>query len=409
MISVLGVLGIAYGARIFNEHAVTLKTLHSTQAFWIAEAGIQAAAWDYDHNQCQGMTNLATSLPCTDCASCGVGLRLFTGNLAAGDYSVTFDQDTKTYISTGSAYRGTDANRHFMASRKIKVLFGRDYVFGHAAFAQGEMTINNGSSVDSYNSNNGLYNGASAGSKGNMGTNGTSVNVIDIGNNSTIMGIVSTGPGGTVDYMPSKVNITGGITHTNDVYLEPVSVPSDLQSATYLGTLNVAGTTTLSAGKYRYDTIAIGNAGTLTIDGDVELYLTDPVKSFTTGNNTVAININNGATLTIFAEGKIDFGNKAIINNLTPNKPASSLMIYSLYDNPADPNGVIIDNNNEFYGAVYAPLTNVTISNNAAFFGATVGKEVTLSNNGMLHYDEALALIKAPWQPSELRDWQEQF
>jgi hypothetical protein len=242
-----------------------------------------------------------------------------------------------------------------------------------------------------------------------MGTNGTSVSVIDIGNNTTIKGIVSTGPGGTVDYMPSKVNITGGITHTNDVYLEPVSVPSDLQSATYLGTLNVTGTSNLATGKYRYDTISIGNAGTLNINGNVEVYLTNPATAFTTGNNTVAINIADGASLTIYSEGVIDFGNKAIINVLTANKPTSSLQIYSLYDDTSNPNGVIIDNNNVFYGAVYAPLTNVIVSNNADFFGAVVGKEVTQSNNGTLHYDEALSSLQVPWQAAELRDWQEQF
>ena len=409
MIAVLATLAIAYGARIFNEHAIVLKNIYSTQAFWIAEAGIQAAAWDYDHNECKGMINQATGLTCTSCFACGIGPKLFTGSLAAGDFSVTFDQDTKTYVSTGSAYRGTGSNRHWMASRKIKVIFGRDYIFGYAAFAQGEMVINNGSTIDSYNSMFGLYNPATHGSQGNMGTNGTSINVIDIGNNATIYGGVSTGPGGTVDYMPSKVNITAGITHSNDVYLEPVSVPADLQSAAYLGTLNIAGTTSITSGKYRYDAISIGNAGTLNIDGDVELYLTNPTTAFTTGNNTVAININAGASLKIFSEGKIDFGNKAIINNNTVNKDTSKFMIYSLYDDPNDTNGVIIDNNNEFYGGVYAPLTKVTVSNNAAFFGAIVGNEVTLSNNGMVHYDESLSLIKAPWQPAELRDWQEQF
>jgi predicted acyltransferase (DUF342 family) len=409
MVAVLATLAVAYGARIFNEHAVTLKTVYSTQAFWVAEAGIQGVAWDYDHNDCKGMVNQGTGTPCVSCVSCGTGSRLFTGTLATGDYSVTFDPVTKVYVSTGSSYRGTGSNRHFMASRKIKVLFGRDYIFGYAAFSQGEMVIANNSMIDSYNSTNGLYNVATSGQKGNMGTNGTFVSVIDIGNNATINGSVSTGPGGTVDYMPSKVTITGGVTHTNDVYLEPVSVPSDLQTATYLGTLNVAATTTISSGKYRYDTISIGNNGTLNISGDVELYLTNPVTAFTTGNNTVAININDGASLTIFSEGKVDFGNKAIININTVNKPTSSLMIYSLYDDPADPNGVIIDNNNEFFGAVYAPLTNVTVSNNAAFFGAIVGNEVSLSNNGMMHYDEALGSIEAPWQPEELRDWQEQF
>jgi Tfp pilus assembly protein PilX len=410
MIAVLSTLAIAYSSRIFNEHSVMLKTVYSTQAFWIAEAGIQKAAWDFDRNQCRGMTNQGTGQVCVNCDSCGTGTRIFTGSLNAGDFSVTFDPSTKTYVATGSAYRGTGTNKSFMASRKIQVLFGQDPIFGYAAFSDGEMTIRNNSRVDSYNSNNAVYALATSGSRGNMGTNGTSVNVIDIGNNSTIQGVVSTGPGGTVDYMPSKVAITGGITHTNDVYLEPVSVPSALQSAAYLGTLSLAtGTIDLTAGKYRYDSVIIGNDGTININGDVELYLTNTATAFQTGNNLVAININAGASLKIYSEGKVDFGNKATINNLTTNKATKNLMIFSLYDDTTDPNGVIIGNNNEFYGAIYAPLTNVTVSNNSAFYGSVVGKEVDLNNNGTMHYDEALSLIGAPWQPAELRDWQEKF
>jgi hypothetical protein len=405
VVVVLTVLGLGYGSHIINENAVARRNLASTQAFWITEAGIQKAAWDYDHNQCHGMRNAGTGTACTSCESCGIGLTLYTGTLGNGDFSVTFDRDTKTLISTGSVWQGGVGNI-LLARRKIKVFFGRDYIFGYAAFSQGTMVISNNSHIDSYNSANGPYNPATAGSRGNMGTNGSAVNVIDIGNNAIIHGSVSTGPGGTVDYQPSKVTITGGITHTNDVYIEPVSVPAALQTTTFSGILNVTATTDLAAGSYRFDKITIGNNGTLNINGPVEIYLTNATTGLTTGNNTVAINVAPGASVVIYTEGKVDLGNKVMINNTNANPKPADFQIYSLFSGS---DGVVIDNNNVFYGTVYAPLTDVEVSNNGQFFGSIVGDEVEVSNNGIMHYDEALGEMQAPWQPAEPRDWQEQF
>lgn len=406
VITVLSILCASYGGLIIHESSTAQRNIYATQAFWISEAGIQKAAWDYDQNQCRGMTHAGSGAPCVSCTSCGVGIRLYTGTLGNGDYAVTFDPDTKTYVSTGSAWQGDGTGRKLMSRRKIKVFFGRDFIFGYSAFSQGTMVINNGGHVDSYNSGSGAYDAATAGANGNLGTNGSSVNVIDIGNNSIINGSVSTGPGGTVDYTPSKVSITGGITHTNDVYLEPVTVPADVQGAVYSGTLTVSGTTELSAGTYAYDKIILDNDGTLNITGDVKIYLTDTATALTSGNNTAAFNLSSGASVVIYTEGKIDLGNKVEINNNNVNPHPSNFQIYSRY---AGTDGVVINNKNVFYGAVYAPLTDVEISNNGEFFGSVVGGEVKVSNNGTLHYDEALASLQAPWQPAAVRDWQEQF
>jgi hypothetical protein len=403
VVAAMTVLCAGYGMRILNESSIAQKNVRATQAFWVSEAGVQKAVWDYNNNQCRGMTNGGT--PCVSCTSCGSGTRLFTGTLGNGDYSVRVDPDTKTYTSTGSVWHGSGVDKKLLAVRKIKVFFGRDAIFGYAAFSQGELTISNNSHIDSYNSANGTYQVATAGDQGNMGTNGSSVNVVDIGNNSTIHGSVSTGPGGTVDYMPSKVSITGGITHTNDIYLEPVSIPSDFDGVSYLGPLSVSGTTTLSAGTYHYDKIAIGNNGTLNITGDVKLYLSNTTTGLTTGNNTVAFNIATGGSVTIYTDGKVDLGNKVVINNNNANPEPADFVIYSRY---AGDDGVIIDNNNTFYGAVYAPLAKVELSNNGAMFGSMVGSEVEISNNGELHYDQALGSLFAPWQANALRDWQEQ-
>jgi hypothetical protein len=49
-----------------------------------------------------------------------------------------------------------------------------------------------------------------------------------------------------------------------------------------------------------------------------------------------------------------------------------------------------ISGNSDFYGVVYAPNTDVTLAGNAGFFGATVGKTLTIEGTGDMHYDEDL-------------------
>lgn len=400
VIGVLSILCASYGGRIINDSNLSRKNVYSTQAFWVAEAGIQKAAWDYTQNSCHETVNASTGAACSSCTDCGSGNRRYTGSLSHGSFSVSIDPDTKTYISTGTVSQGG-----MSAQRKIKVFFGQDTILGHGAFAQGDLEISNGTDVDSYNSNNGTY-ADTVSTHGNIGTNGTTVSVVDIGNLSNIRGTVSTGPGGTVSYNASKVNITGGISATNDVYLDPVSVPADVQAATYYGSLTVSGTTDLAAGAYSYDTIAIGNSGTLNITGAVKLYLTSTGTALSTGNSTPAIILASGASLTIYTDGKIDLGNKVTITNNNASPKPSQFQIYSRYSGD---DGVTIMNKNEFIGVVYAPLTEVHVGNNGQFYGAVVGDEVSIGNGGNFHYDEALSSLKAPWQSADPRDWQEVF
>jgi hypothetical protein len=46
----------------------------------------------------------------------------------------------------------------------------------------------------------------------------------------------------------------------------------------------------------------------------------------------------------------------------------------------------------DFYGVIYAPNTDVTIDGSANWFGATVGKTLTATGSGEIHYDESLDL-----------------
>ena len=53
-------------------------------------------------------------------------------------------------------------------------------------------------------------------------------------------------------------------------------------------------------------------------------------------------------------------------------------------------NNVIISEDNEFYGTFYAPNTDITYSGTADFYGAMVGKTLTIIGDATGHYDESL-------------------
>jgi len=56
-------------------------------------------------------------------------------------------------------------------------------------------------------------------------------------------------------------------------------------------------------------------------------------------------------------------------------------------------NGVTLGNSNSAYLMVYAPGTGVTITGLAPLFGTAVGKTITISNSGMIHYDTRLLSV----------------
>ena len=77
------------------------------------------------------------------------------------------------------------------------------------------------------------------------------------------------------------------------------------------------------------------------------------------------------------------------ITNTTAN-PANLQFLSSF----SGSNGVILSNGSNEQLMIYAPNTAVTISGATPLFGTAVGKTVTVSNGGVLHYDTGL---KTAW------------
>lgn len=124
------------------------------------------------------------------------------------------------------------------------------------------------------------------------------------------------------------------------------------------GNLLLDGTKTidLPAGKYYLNNVTMEGQSVLNIMGKVELYITGDFRR-AGGTN---VNVNTGI--------------------------ASNFQVY-MTGGTAD-----ITSNNDLYGVIYAPNTDVIIDGDSDLFGAVVGKTLTLTGGGHAHYDEALEL-----------------
>ncbi len=385
----------AFLLRYANESWLTFRVANSTAALWAAEAGLQKVMWEYNRNNCNNMSHADANVQCN-------GDKTIAGTLTGyGDYDATLDSANQLIQSVGSIPSRTAFNR---IQRRVKATLAKPPIFSFGMFAQGKVTLKQNSVIDAYNSTLGAYGGINVDhTNGNVGTNGATAGIVEIDNNADVWGNVSTGPGGTVT---ENGTVHGTISSTNSVPLPAVVVPSSLTSLASGGTLNVSnnGSQTINGGDYKYTNITLGNNSTLSINGNVRLYLTGNASqvSLNTGTAHVNLNIADGATLQIYSNGTLTFDNNTTINTAS-HKP-SNLQIYSTYTGD---NGISISNNSATYAAVYAPQTDIAITNNAGFYGAVVGKTATLLNNGDVHYDMALASLANPFETSILSNWQE--
>jgi len=287
----------------------------------------------------------------------------------------TFPTGTTTNTFRVTDASGNTAQCSFKVTVAVTSLIGLDSV-----------SITGSGYADSYSSAGGYP--ATKGSLANVLSNGT----ITIGGSgkvfgnvrSTRAGVAMTGTtlvtgnataGTTVTRSSSSAVVNGTITNNA---LAPVmtlpSVPACTPfspnsgiSGTYsynastgdltLGSTNIA---TLANGNYCFHNVTLTNSGQLKVNGPVTIKLT----------------------------GAFNAGGASTVNNTT--LIPANLRILSSFTGS---NGVIFSNGNSAYLLIYAPQTSVADTGSAPLFGTVVGKTITLSNSGTIHYDTQLKSI----------------
>jgi Flp pilus assembly protein TadG len=229
---------------------------------------------------------------------------------------------------------------------------------------------------DSFDSVEGAYNANKSNFRGSVCSDGN----ITISGDTVLKGDARAGT-------DSEVTLSGGIDVTGNVgnRVKPLNMPpvdatpyatnnnnanlplvlrSSDQGGRYVSPLSPNGNFTLQAGEVYTMPPGIYYFNNMTLNGGCTLN--------TTGNTS------------IFITGNLLRAGGAIVNNNT--MLASNLEIY-MTGGTAN-----FTSDNPFYGVIYAPNTNVTISGTADFFGAAVGETLRFMGDGTAHYDESLNL-----------------
>ncbi len=280
---------------------------------------------------------------------------------------------------TTNTFRVTDASGNatecsFTVTVAITSIIGLDSV-----------SITGNSFIDSYSSAGGYP--ATKGSLANVLSNGT----ITMGGSgkvfgnvrSTRAGITMTGTtsisgnatAGTTVSKGSSATIGGTI--TNNALAPVMTLPAVASCSPFssgagisgafsynstTGNLTITGSqvATLANGTYCFNNISLTNSGQLKVNGPVTIKL-------------------NGA---LSAAGASSLNNTTLI--------PSNMRILSSFTGS---NGVLLTNGSAVYMLIYAPGTSFSDTGAAPVFGTVVGKTVTLSNSGVVHYDTQLKTL----------------
>jgi len=235
------------------------------------------------------------------------------------------------------------------------------------------MELNNSAVVD-------WYNNTEDDKIMQIGTNNIASGSVVLRNSATVYGDVVVG----MDGDPSVVINDYGATVTGDTralteryVMPPVTVPEWLESLSSSGAIQNDTTISTSA---RYSSIDLGNSETVTISGDLTLYITGDIIL----GNSAELGIENDASLVLYLGGDFEGKNSSTVNNET--QDAQKLKIYGLDSCET----IRFKNSSDLYGAIYAPNADVVMDNSANIYGSVVSKSFDQRNSGTFNYDVSL-------------------
>ena len=273
----------------------------------------------------------------------------------------------------GSGYTIQSTGNSDQAQRTVSCTLQLQGPFEAAIFTKQYLYMKNGATVDWYNFD---------ADDGNLqiATNSAEPDSIVLHNSAIVNGDIGVGMGGDPDdvIVDNGATINGETFSLTQIYeLPPVTVPESLESSPSLGTINDNTTISSSA---RYSSIDLGNSETVTISGDITLYITGDI----TLGNSAELQIEEGASLTLYLGGDFEGKNSSMVNNL--NMDPHKLKIYGLDSCTS----IGFKNSSDFYGAIYAPNADVVMFNSADMYGAVAAKSFEQKNSGTFYYDTSL-------------------
>lgn len=374
--SILYGYSLAYFTTLVGETATIRAAENSLRAEAIAEAAAEEIMWEYnyggaDFSNADGWTTSGTTKTKT------VGSFTDNGGTSIGTYSSTITGfGTASAEATVNSTFGTSGSAR---TATMKLATSSTSTFTRAITAKNLITINGSNSIDSYNSTVGAYGGANILANGDVATNSTASPAVIVNGANLVMGDIAAGAGATMTKNGPN-SVTGTFTTGFSTNLPDNTVPSSISSLAT--TTAPTTTTTINAGSYKYSSWTLNGSKTITINGDVKIYVTG---NFLT-NGTINITVNTGSSLTLYAGGNVTFNGNPNLKMTNNVQTADKINIIGL---PGCTN-VSLNGSGVFVGAINAPNATYTYNGTNGHWGSVIASSATLNGTGDIHYDEAL-------------------
>ncbi len=380
VVAALAFLGVMAARSVRTELQITQNDVNTQKALSAAEAGLNHA-----YDLVKSTTNFSNEIGSSGTGGTlsGIGsvvtlngasyrFRVFGGGSSDGYYvQATDDYDETSGANNSSVDMNqriylTSRGRVGTSERVVMAAVGGNSKFPYGLFGDSSLTLGGGSQIDSYDSRVGAYTASTAGSAGDVRTNGSitfngSRNVV----NGSATQASSTAIGNTV---------TGTKTSSASSITAPCAAPAACGPSYSAST----GITPTSSYNSSTGDLSIGSAGVSLASGTYCFH------TVTVTANGAALTISGAVVMNV--TGAVDFtGGNAINTTASP----SNFQINSSLNSPGS-DGVILTGGTQAHMAVYAPNTGIKVSGGSDLWGAMWGAYVKNSGGTWIHYDQAL-------------------
>jgi len=403
--AILAILVAGLVSYMSNEYLLNYHSHAWTQALHLSEAAVEKGFAEYNYQYTQGGSGFQSSRGWSGSNGTYTVAMVLTNSLnqEVGTATATVSgvgSSTPAIQGVGVALvkRGPAT-----VSRAVKVRLATSSKFPVGLMSKNVINLNGNNmysdsfdSTDPTKSTSGRYDNTKKQPNGDVASNDTIIDSINIGN-ADIYGKVYTGPNGTVSMGPngsvgdtfvSGNRATDVATGIADGYIQSdfsvdvpdVTLPSGATAWSSLGAIN--NNFTINGGDWIVSSIGLAGSKTLTIQGNVRLYITG--NTSISGNGSIIVSSN--ASLTVYAAGNISIAGNGVQNS-------AGLAVKDQWFGLPTATSVSIAGNGDWIGTIYAPQASMSVSGNGSLYGAVVASSLTLGGNANFHYDESLKTV----------------
>ncbi len=448
VLAALGVLivsSVIVSATLFEARNRFRASHHSdrwSQAGQAAEAGVELALMSAQNNRwvADGWTaapgkpgttaisktfDLATGVPATGV----INVIVSVDKISAGTLNWLRVRSTGQAELSGGALAGIDRNDVLLrkvslrrdratgqavttprATRVLEILAKPISPYVRAILSDRQFNMSGGM-IDSFDSSDPLkstsrrYDVAKRQANGDVGVNETSGSS-DLGGSPIYGDVAYSGPAIT-----GTSGVQGTVSTPFNDPIEAVVAPSWTSvSATPNNinkTMTLTGRTKSSPARYKVSTVTLAGGDILTLathatgeESYVEIWVTGEFKA--SGSSQVILKP--GVHVTYFVEGDIHATGTTFVNETNV---AENNVINAVNPPAGTTRAVDFTGGGEFIGAINAPAYDFTLTGNANFSGAMIGKTLTLKGGASIHYDEALGRADMEGGGYKVMSWAE--